>query len=258
VLSWADAIASRAGRCCRGKGPILAAHRGRTRLAVPLLVLPKLPMRLRHDVLKKALAAPAGPPLDGRIRRTCMLQLSVHGLLLAHGLAAHIHSTLIGGLWLSVGVTGMCVLCVCTAWRSRLAFAQLMMPIAALHLLLSAMHLAPLARPGARQRFGWLGLAPPTVLHGLSLYLAVRAAGAVAAAAAAAARDTGAPRRRRPPAPFMRLSQSHQEPSRHGPAPARSGMARRSRAMPDSASGMLGAGMMSAPPLVPPGLQDSA
>lgn len=199
-------------------------------------------------MLQKVLTSAAGPPLHGKIRRACVIQLSIHGLLLVHALVAHNHGALIGGLGLSMSVTGMCVLCVCTAWRSRFVFAQLMMPIAALHLLLSALHLAPLTRPPARQRFGSLGLALPAVLHGLLLCLAVRAAAAVADAAAA--RDVGAPRRRRPAAPFMRLSHGHLVPSLYGPAPARNGMTRRGGAMPDSPSDVLGAGMKSAPPLV--------
>jgi hypothetical protein len=201
-------------------------------------------MRLRHAVLQKVLTSPAGPPFNGSIRWTCTLQLSIYSLLLVHALAAHTRGSLVGGLGLSVSVACMCMLCVSTAWRSRLVYAQLMMPIAALHLLLSVLHLAPLARSTARRRFGWLGLVLPAVLHGLSLYLAVRAAAGVAVAAPA--RYTGAPRRSRPAAPFMRPSHGHPMRSLLA-APARSGVARR---VGNSSAGMFGAGLMSAPPLV--------
>jgi hypothetical protein len=159
-------------------------------------------MRVRHDWLRQLLLAPSGPPMSGELRLACEMQLGAYGLLLLQADAAHARGQLIGGLWLSVAVILMCVLCVSVAWRSRPSFAQLMMPVGALHLLLAVLHALPMTNSRSRNRFGWLGLPVPAALHLLLLVLAARALRAAAATGAAAAKK--AANRRAPPAPFMR------------------------------------------------------
>lgn len=203
-------------------------------------------MRLRHQSLHRLLSSPAGPPFDRATRRLVSAQLWLYGALSLHAALAAAAGSLIGGLPLSLAVCALCASGAAVAWRSRLAYAQLMMPIGCLHLLLTLLHLLPMAKQRARLRFGLRDLALPAVMHAVALVLAFLGTRKVAAAMRASA---GA-RRRAPPAPFMRPLQCAAASTLMPAGPSASGISWRGRDGLDSAS-LSETGMISAPPLLP-------
>mmetsp|Transcript_24745 Transcript_24745/g.79519 ORF Transcript_24745/g.79519 Transcript_24745/m.79519 type:complete len:197 (-) Transcript_24745:255-845(-) len=158
-------------------------------------------MRLRHDWIEQLLLAPSGPPMSRALQAICVRQLTCYGLLLLQLYAAWARGQLVGHPSVGASLAGLCAGCVGVAWRSRPAFAQLMAPVALLHLVIAALHALPLLRWAARQRFGFLGLAVPALLHFVAAVLAAMGLQAAASAGAVAARRV---ERREPPAPFSR------------------------------------------------------